>query len=211
LIPNPIRKVLSSIRANEVQALLMGGQACVLYGAAEFSRDADFVVLVAPWNLERLKCALAELQAECIAVPPFEADYLKRGYAVHFRCQHAEARGMRIDVMAKMRGIDDFERLWARRTSLTLPDGLQVDLLALPDLVQAKKTQRDKVWPMIRRLLESHYFAHRDQPSPEQIAFWIKELRTPELLEEVVARYPAQAQQSSRSRPVVGSALAGGA
>jgi hypothetical protein len=36
LIPNPIRKVLSSIRAQRVRALLMGGQACVFYGAAEF-------------------------------------------------------------------------------------------------------------------------------------------------------------------------------
>jgi len=37
LIPNPILKVLSSMRAHRVRSLLMGGQACVLYGAAEFS------------------------------------------------------------------------------------------------------------------------------------------------------------------------------
>jgi hypothetical protein len=37
LIPNPIRKVLSSMRARRVRALLMGGQASVFYGAAEFS------------------------------------------------------------------------------------------------------------------------------------------------------------------------------
>ena len=41
MIPNPIRRVLSSIEARRVRALLMGGQACVLYGAAEFSRDTD--------------------------------------------------------------------------------------------------------------------------------------------------------------------------
>ena len=40
LIRNPILKVLSSIRQHRVQALLMGGQACVFYGAAEFSRDS---------------------------------------------------------------------------------------------------------------------------------------------------------------------------
>jgi hypothetical protein len=28
------------MRTHGVEALLMGGQACVLYGAAEFSRDA---------------------------------------------------------------------------------------------------------------------------------------------------------------------------
>ena len=30
------------MRAHRVRALLMGGQACVFYGAAEFSRDTDF-------------------------------------------------------------------------------------------------------------------------------------------------------------------------
>ena len=34
MIPNPIHKVLSTTRAHRVQALLMGGQACVFYGAA---------------------------------------------------------------------------------------------------------------------------------------------------------------------------------
>jgi hypothetical protein len=45
LIPNPILKVLSSIHKSGVRALLMGGQACVFYGAAEFSRDSDFARL----------------------------------------------------------------------------------------------------------------------------------------------------------------------
>jgi hypothetical protein len=41
LTRNPILKVLSSIQTHRVQALLMGGQACVFYGAAEFNRDTD--------------------------------------------------------------------------------------------------------------------------------------------------------------------------
>jgi len=51
LIPNPIRRVLSSIREHRVRALLMGGQACVLYGAAEFSRDTDLLMLADAGNL----------------------------------------------------------------------------------------------------------------------------------------------------------------
>ena len=43
MIPSPIVKVLSTIQKHGVKALLMGGQACVFYGAAEFSRDADIV------------------------------------------------------------------------------------------------------------------------------------------------------------------------
>ena len=51
MIPNPIRRVLSSIREHRVRALLMGGQACVLYGAAEFSRDTDLAILADADNL----------------------------------------------------------------------------------------------------------------------------------------------------------------
>src|SRR5947209_6741543 len=113
----------------------MGGQACVLYGAAEFSRDTDVAVLAEPENLERLAHALTELQAECIAVPPFTADYLRRGLAVHFRCHHAEAEGLRLDVMAVMRGVAPFELLWPRRTTFDLDSGERIEALALPDLV----------------------------------------------------------------------------
>ncbi len=97
MIPNPIRKVLSMTAAQQVRALLMGGQACVFYGAAEFSRDTDLLILADTENLQRLAAALSALRAGCIAVPPFQREFLDRGLAVHFRCQHPEALGMRID------------------------------------------------------------------------------------------------------------------
>ena len=110
MIPNPIRKVLSSIQKHRVRALLMGGQACVFYGAAEFSRDADLAILAEATNLSRLRAALADLQADVIAVPPLRLEYLRRGHAVHFRCQHPEAFRMRIDVISVIRGVDSFTR-----------------------------------------------------------------------------------------------------
>ena len=62
LNPNPILKVLSSIRANRVRALLMGGQACVFYGAAEFSRDTDLAILASSENFARLNKTLTDLR-----------------------------------------------------------------------------------------------------------------------------------------------------
>jgi hypothetical protein len=44
----------------------MGGQACVFYGAAEFSRDLDLLILAEAANIESLRRALAELRAEHI-------------------------------------------------------------------------------------------------------------------------------------------------
>jgi hypothetical protein len=209
LIPNPIRRVLSSIEERRVSALLMGGQACVLYGAAEFSRDTDLAVLASAANLARLRLALDDLQAHVIAVPPFQAKYLHRGHAVHFRCQHPEALGMRIDVMTKMRGLEPFPKLWARRTTLELPDGTRCQVMSLPDLVQAKKTQRDKDWPMLRRLIEAHYFQHRDRASAAQVRFWLRELRTPELLVETAQRWPAAWKTQRRRRVLLALARPG--
>jgi hypothetical protein len=200
LIPNPIRRVLSSIEEKRVRALLMGGQACVLYGAAEFSRDTDLAILASPANLRRLQAALDDLQARVIAVPPFEARYLRRGHAVHFRCEDPEARGMRIDVMTRMRGVAPFSTLWRRRTTIDLPDGARCEVMALPDLVQAKKTQRDKDWPMVRRLLEAHFFENRDHATAAQVRFWLRELRTPELLVETAQRWPRALVAQARHR-----------
>jgi len=42
----------------------MGGQACIAYGAAEFSRDVDLAVLCSPGNLTRLRRALEESAKE---------------------------------------------------------------------------------------------------------------------------------------------------
>ena len=197
------------MRAHRVRALLMGGQACVFYGAAEFSRDTDFAILADAANLARLRKALAELQAEPIAVPPFERKYLRRGHAIHFRCQHPEALRMRVDVMSKMRGVDSFAKLWKRRTTLQIPGGEKCNLLSLPDLVQAKKTQRDKDWPMIRRLVEASFFENRRKSCLSQIRFWLAELRTPQLLIEVARTNSAVAKKLAAKRPLLRVALAG--
>ena len=66
MIPNPIHKVLSTFQSSEVRALLMGGQACVFYGGAEFSRDTDFALHADAANLARLENAMDELQAKVI-------------------------------------------------------------------------------------------------------------------------------------------------
>ena len=62
LIPNPIRKVLSSMHEHRVRALLMGGQACVFYGGAEFSRDTDIAILADAANLARLSGSTGRAQ-----------------------------------------------------------------------------------------------------------------------------------------------------
>ncbi len=110
--------------------------------------------------------------------------------------------------MSSLRGVAGFEELWARRTTLEVA-GEIVNLLAIEDLVRAKKTQRDKDWPMIRRLVEQSYFAHSRTATEELARFWLRELRTPELLVEVAGAHPDLARAEAILRPAVQAARLG--
>ena len=163
-------------------------------------------VLAEAENLNRLQGALGELEAERIAVPPFAAEYLARGHAVHFRCRHPDAQGMRIDVMSVMRGVATFEELWQRRTTLEVEPGLCIELLSLPDLVDTKKTQRDKDWPMLRRLVEASYAQHHEAPTRDQVLFWLRQSRTLPMLLALARRYPDQLASVTDERPLLAMA-----
>ncbi len=205
---NPIHKVLSTLATHRVRTLLIGGQACVLYGATEFSRDTDIALQATPENLASLTTALRSLNARRIAIPPFDSAYLQKGHAVHFRCYHPDAFRMRIDVLSVMRGMDPFDELWHRRTRYQLPDVMTVEMLSLPDLVRSKKTQRDKDWPMIRRLVEAEY-ARTETPEEVHLSFWFRESRTPRMLAELASRHSDLARQLTSMRPLLSLAIAG--
>ena len=207
MIEEGLRLVFRAMREHEVSCLLMGGQACVLYGAAEFSRDVDFAILAEAENLERVQAAMHSLEAEVIAVPPFEIKYLEEGLAVHFRCSVSGADGLRVDLMTRMRGVADFPELWERRFSIDDGGTGQVHLMHVADLVAAKKTQRDKDWPMIQRLLEVNYLSCTTEAVPAQIDFWLRELRTPELLLEAAGRFPEETATTRTQRPLLAHAL----
>jgi hypothetical protein len=112
----------------------------------------------------------------------------------------------RIDLMSSLRGVAGFEELWARRTTIEAA-GEHIDLLAMEDLVRAKKTQRDKDWPMIRRLVEQSYFGRSTNVTRELVLFWLRELRSPELLVEVVSAHAELAGAVGDLRPAVRAAL----
>jgi len=209
LIPTPIRQVLSTIQTNGVQALLMGGQACVFYGAAQVSKDVDLVLLAQQENFSRLRVALEQLNAKRIAVPRFDPALLARGHAVHFRCAAPGVEDLRIDIMTSLRDMPPFAILWESRTVIAGDGGEEFHLLSIPDLVEAKKTQRTRDWPIIELLVAIHYRENGANPRPDWVEFWLGQARTPELLGELVRRFPNQARAQSGRRPLLHLAFSG--
>lgn len=209
MIPTPIRQVLLTFQKHGVLSLLMGGQACVFYGAAQVSKDIDFTILADGENFARLHAALTELAADRIAIPRFDPAVLARGHAVHYRCRAAGVEGMRVDIMTRMRGVNDFAMLWERRTTFGDEAGGEYQLLSIPDLVQAKKTQRSKDWPVIELLATIHHRENSADARVDHIAFWLQDVRTPELLIQLALTYQVQAQILIESRPLLALAISG--
>jgi len=209
LIPTPILTVLSTFRKNGVQTLLMGGQACVFYGAAQVSKDVDLALLAEPPNIERLRVALKELDAERIAVPPFDPALFDRGHAIHFRCHAPGVEELRVDLMSKLRLLDDFMMLWERRTTFGDDDGTEFNLLSVPDLVRSKKTAGNKDWPVIELLVNIHIHENLSAAKPEWIRFWLSECRTPGQLLLLARRFPAECETLIGPRPLLAYALNG--
>lgn len=180
----------------------MGGQACVFYDGTDFSVDTDVVIFLDADNLKRLKHAIDALQAKVIAVPPFEESYLRRGHAIHFRCEHPEAQDMRLDAMSVMRGVPPFDELWQRRSTAKI-EGVFVEMLGLSDLICAKKTQRDKDWVMIRKMVRQHYLRNRREPTESQVVFWLSEGRRADFLIKIAQNFPEIAEQVEKNRALV--------
>lgn len=207
MTPNPILKVLSTFKKYRVKALLIGGQACIIYGAAEFSRDSDFIVLCDNDNLGRLKEALNALKAELIYVPPPGADYLERGHACHFRCRAKDVRNLRVDVISKLRGCESFDKLWERRKTVLLKGGSAIDVIGLYDLVQSKKTQRDKDWLMLKRLVENDIILNKGNPSGARVKWWFLESRNPDSLIRLAREHPEIVKKCADRRSLLLSAV----
>ncbi len=61
---------------------------------------------------------------------------------------------------------------------------------------------------MIRRLVEASYFAGRDAASEPAIDFWLRELRTPDLLIKVAETSPSRTAALLKERPLLSFAEA---
>ena len=205
MIPTPIQRALATLREFEVPTLLIGGQACILYGGAEFSRDLDLMLATAPAVLPRLEQALRELQADLIAVPALRPELLERGHAVHFRCRRHDVAGLRLDLMTRPPRLPDLDAIWRRHSVIEFDDG-PVSVVALEDLVATKKTQRDKDWATIGMLVEADMIRHHAAADETHVAFWLREARDADTLIELASAFPELTQATTGDRPLLRAA-----
>ena len=83
-----------------------------------------------------------------------------------------------------------------------------MDVLGLEDLARSKKTQRDKDWFMLARLVEND-MALAKRPPKRQVEWWLRECRNVETLIQLAERHRPTARELRAARPLLDLALRG--
>jgi hypothetical protein len=154
-----IASFFQHLEARGVDWLLISGQATILYGAATFSEDIDLWVEPTEQNFGRFMTALRDSGASYYRLtPPFEVSFAERHHGFHFVLPDpGGGADVYLDVMGVPPRVQSFE-LAARRSRFFETKWGRLRTVGIPDLVEIKKTQRPRDYPIISRLALS--FVH---------------------------------------------------
>ena len=142
-----------SLKTCKVQYLLISGQAAILYGAATFSEDIDIWLRPGMDNVSRFINALRACGARYYKItPPLTPLYLLKGHGFHFLIPSVGKSDLFLDVMGVPPRVPEFTIAWERSARIRTPWGI-LPVVAIPDLIELKKTQRLEDYPVINRLI----------------------------------------------------------
>jgi hypothetical protein len=136
-----------------VDWLLVSGQASILYGAATFSEDIDLWVEPSDANVKRCKEALRAVGARYYKLtPPFTGEFADRHHGFHFLLPDTpQVPATFLDIMGRPPRVEPFPNALGRARTFDTEWGA-LRTISIVDLVELKKTQRPRDYPVISRL-----------------------------------------------------------
>jgi hypothetical protein len=147
-----MKSFFRNLEREAVRYLLISGQASILYGAATFSEDVDLWIAPTEANIGRFIRALHRSKAAVHKLTPqLTVRHFRRGHGFHFRLPAARAAAWYLDVMGKPPRVGGFSAA-ARRAAWFDTAWGRVPVVAVPDLVEMKKTRRLGDYEVISKL-----------------------------------------------------------
>lgn len=142
----------------DVDFIVIGGVCAVLHGAPVSTFDLDIVHSRRPENLDHLAAALSELGAFYRERPELHVvpDSKRMDSPGHHLLT---TRAGPVDLLGQVNDGRGFEELIVRCEIVDIEDGVSINLLDLPTLIELKEnlgTERDlAVLPILRKTLEA--------------------------------------------------------
>jgi hypothetical protein len=135
-----IAKFFQTLNENEVNYLLISGQAAVLYGAATFSEDINLWIDPTEKNRDSFAGVLSECGAcHYKLTPALTVGHLQRGHGFHFVLPGGDLGDVFLDVMGRPPRVGSFaDSLGAARWIETGWGAIRT--IGIKPLVELKKT-----------------------------------------------------------------------
>lgn len=196
-----IANFFHSLSHHGVEALLISGQATVLYGAATFSEDIDLWINATPDNSARFLAALRACNARYYKLtPPFQEDHLRRGHGFHFVLPGGNEQEVFLDVMGQPPRVGPFEAARATANWMDTEWG-RVLTIGVKELVELKKTQRLEDYPIISRLALAWFDQPGSTATPADYCWAVENIFTLAELRRLFEEHPAAASALPAAAP----------
>ena len=125
-----MKDLLEIFRELDVQAVLVGGFAVNYYGYTRATQDIDLLVLPSQDNAQRVMEALSRFGFGAAGIP--RELFEREGGVVHLGSEPN-----RIDLLTHLRGVSN-DQVFSNRIQAEL-ETIPIDVIALPDLIAAKR------------------------------------------------------------------------
>ncbi len=178
----------NEFNAGRLRAVLSSGQAVVLHRLAIMSKDGDWILREDDEALGHVLSALAERGARYRFGAPLDARWMAGGWSAHFEFREGLLR-VRADFVTRP------PRLSAERLAAIWreQEGRKLPFVGLADLVEIKKTNRERDYAIIGDLA-------RLMPDPREQLCCSRSARD---LIALAEQHPALAEQLAVQRPVL--------
>ncbi len=201
-----MRELFRSFDREGVRYLLIGGQAAILYGAAQFTQDMDLWIAPTRANTLAFLRAIARLDARVHRLtPPPTLRWIRQGHGFHFLLPQAGRIDGYLDVMGCPPRVGTYSAA-ARRSSIMESHFGQVRVVGIPDLVELKKTNRPGDYEVISALAMTRLDSP-SHPTARLLSWAIPNLFRVEDLAAVVRRFdgdlPADLRRDPALRPLL--------
>ncbi len=134
----PLERIIDLCRRHDVEFILIGGQAEVLYGSPRVTYDVDICPRRTVENLERLAVVLRSLQPVLRNAPPdlpFRIDAQSLALATNLTLRTSVGD---LDVIGHVEPLGGYEELTTRAEVFAIGDA-EVRVIALDDLIRVKE------------------------------------------------------------------------
>lgn len=121
---------IESLNRNGARFLIVGAHAVAFHARPRATKDLDLYIEPTPENAERVLLAIRDFLGADIGISA--ADLSTPGRIVQLG-----VAPMRIDLMARLAGVADFESVWSRRVGAVFGN-VPAAYIALDDLIRAK-------------------------------------------------------------------------